>query len=145
MVVGPLSKKLKERLGEEVWDARQGSKVYLLIEYEVGEVAFQPVLLEEEDTGDNLRVQELRATGFKRMSEAGAKKQMDADRDRRRVKLEEVAGIQHINGTVPAVDDIGPEEAFKDAHRAGAHEGGIVEGCPYCEDERAAEMAEAGV
>lgn len=154
-----LPKKLKEWLSERLGDVRQGDHVYLLTEYRVGGVLFEPVLVDGEDTEENTRVQTLAATGVTQLSAQVAKRLLDTERERIRVKLEEDLGIGHLSGTVPAVDGdpgpvgastssgwpVDPEEKAGRAHRNGEHDGGLVDGCPYCEDERAAEMAETGV
>lgn len=113
-----LPKKLKEWLSERLGDVRQGDHVYLLTEYRVGGVLFEPVLVDGEDTEENMRVQTLAATGVTQLSAQVAKRLLDTERERIRVKLEDDLGIGHLSGTVPAVDEdqdavgaVDPEES----------------------------------
>lgn len=125
---------LSEALGVDPREFRHGEKVYVVLETTVNKVRFDPI----KDTDCLARVHVLKAGAATIVDEAVVKAQIARQKERIARAKEEAAGIARL----PGVDDETDEErALADAHANGEHSD-LVDGCPDCDNEVAAEEAE---
>lgn len=122
---------LSDAMSVDPRELHVGETVYLLIEAEVSKVRFEPI----KDTEALARIHVLRAGTATFMEPALADSAISEMRDRVKLAKEAERGIARL----PYID----EGALGLEHARGEHHDGLAEGCPVCDLERDAELAES--
>lgn len=107
----------------------RGDTCLVVLECTVGPITFEPV----KDTEGVARVQVLTAGTATFVDDDVVRKAITDQADRNERAKEEEAGVQRL----PTSDELSKQ------HFSGKHAKSLVEGCPDCDDEKAATAAES--
>lgn len=120
---------LREALKIDPVQLHKGDKAYVLLETTTDKIRFDPV----KDSDGLKRVHILAVEQGMLVDESLVRDHLDRQRERVEAALRRGKGEFTLD-----------ESQLEEAHADGEHADGLVDGCPSCDAERAAEAAESG-
>jgi hypothetical protein len=132
---------LSEAMGLDPVELVIGDHVFVVLDCVVAHHDYGPI----KDTDCLELKQVLNAEGATLVDEELVRKHLDDQQDRVRLARERAQGVQRLGfdgDKAPDGDEMAEAEALAAQHHAGVHDE-LRDGCPLCDDERAALDAEA--